>query len=156
MPRRRTMTEYREIVRRLQKSHSVRGIQRETGLHRTIIRKIKNWLEKDYSFVVIHSLIQPLYECSEATVRRAHKQTLPCLKKPVLLRETIPGAIMEVDYGYLGITYDQITDKRRKAYVCSGRLNHSRDAYREIVFNQDQNIFFNCHISAYEYFRGVP
>ena len=41
------MTEYREIVRRLQKSQSIRGIQRETGIHRTIIRKIKKYADKN-------------------------------------------------------------------------------------------------------------
>ena len=47
MPRRRTMTEYREIDRRLQKSQSIRGIRRETGIHRTIIRKIKKQADKN-------------------------------------------------------------------------------------------------------------
>lgn len=194
------MTEYIEVVKRLQDSQSIRGIQRETGIHRTIIRKIKKhadqngwsqpgaplpmeealyeifersttmdshplnawqekikeWLENKYSYVVIHQLIQPSYDCSEATIRRYIKKRFPAHKKAVMPRETIAGEVMEVDYGYLGITYDPVTDKRRKTYVFSGRLNHSRDAYREMVFGQKQEIFFECHIHAFEYFGGVP
>jgi transposase len=200
MPRRRTMTEYREIVRRLQKSQSIRGIQRETGIHRTIIRKIKKhadkngwsipgtplpseeslydicgksaihnchpldswqekikeWLDEDYSYVVIHKLIQPSHNCSEATVRRYIKKHFPGQKKAVTCRETVAGETMEVDFGYMGITYDSETNRRRKTYLFSGRLNHSRDAYREIIFDQKQQTFFNCHVHAFEYFGGVP
>lgn len=200
MPRRRRMTEYREIVRRLQQSQGIRAIQRETGLHRTIIRKIKKhadkngwsspgsplpteetlygifsrsatldshpldswkdkikeWLDEEYSYVVIHKLILPSYDCSEVTIRRYIKKYFPAYKKAVMTRETIAGEIMEVDYGYLGITCNPITNKKRKTYIFSGRLNHSRDAYREIVFGQEQDIFFQCHIHAFEYFGGVP
>jgi hypothetical protein len=50
MPGRRTMTEYRDVIRRLKMSQSVRSINRETGVHRNIIRNIrrvadnKGWL----------------------------------------------------------------------------------------------------------------
>lgn len=194
------MTEYREIISRLKKSQSIRGIQRETGMHRTIIRKIKQyatdndwlhpesqipdeatlyniwgklatpnahpldawqdkieeWLKLKYSYVVIHQLINPDFPCAEATIRRYVKKNFPAYHKPVMCRETIAGEIMEVDYGFLGITHDRITGKKRKTYIFSGRFRHSRDAYREIVFDQKQDTFFNCHINAFEYFAGVP
>lgn len=200
MPRRRTMTEFREIIRRLQKSQSIRGIQRETGVHRTIIRKLKQkatehgwlhpgspipneetlynicgkkttaqshpldawhdkikaWLKDNYSYVVIHQLIGPEYECSEATIRRYIRKHFSAHSKAVICRETIPGEVMEVDFGYLGITYDPLTDRNRKTYFFSGRLRHSRETYREIVFNQKQQVFFQCHVHAFEYFGGVP
>jgi transposase len=201
MPRRRTMTEYRDVIRRLKMSQSIREIARETGIHRTIIRKIKKiadkkgWLnpasrlpneetlynifdkkktvfkhpldewsdeikrlavDEKYSYVVIHKLIQKYYACSEATVRRYIKKNFPQTPKATMRRKTIAGEVMEVDFGYLGITYDPVTDRRRKTYLFSGRLQHSRDAYREIVFNQKQDIFFDCHIHAFEYFGGVP
>jgi transposase len=201
MPRRRTMTEYRDVIRRLKMSQSIREIARETGIHRTIIRKIKKiadkkgWLnptsrlpneetlynifekkkavfkhpldewndeikrlavDEKYSYVVIHKLIQKYYACSEATVRRYIKKNFPETPKATMRRKTIAGEVMEVDFGYLGITYDPVTDRRRKTYLFSGRLQHSRNAYREIVFNQKQDIFFDCHIHAFEYFGGVP
>jgi transposase len=201
MPRRRTMTDYRDVIRRLKMSQSIRGIKRETGVHREIIRKIKKiadkneWLnpashlpseetlysifekkktvskhpldrwyeeikrlavDEKYSYVVIHKLIQKHYACSEATVRRYIKKNFPKTPKATMRRKTIPGEIMEVDFGYLGITYDPVTNRRRKTYIFSGRLRHSRDVYREIVFNQKQQIFFECHMHAFEYFGGVP
>jgi len=194
------MTEYQEIVRRLKRSQAIRAIQRETGIHRTLIRRIwkisdkegwldpgsqipseevlyqvfnsdtipavhpleawkeqiKEWVENGYSYVVIHKLINPQYECSEATVRRYVKKNFPTYRKTVMRRETIAGEIMEVDFAYLGITYDPASKKNRKTYLFSGRLRHSRDAYREIVFNQKQDIFFECHTHSFEYFGGVP
>ena len=201
MPRRRTMTDYRDVIRRLKMSQSIRSIKRETGVHRNIIRKIKKvadkngWLnptsqlpseeklynifekmktvskhpldewheeikrlavDEKYSYVVIHKLIQKHYACSEATVRRYIKKNFPKAPKASMRRKTIPGEIMEVDFGYLGITYDHVTNRRRKTYIFSGRLRHSRDVYREIVFNQKQETFFECHMYAFEYFGGVP
>ncbi len=194
------MAEYREIVIRLKKSQSIRGIHKETGMHRTIIRKIKQyatdngwlhpdsqipteetlyniwgrlatpnahpldkwqdkieaWLKDKYSYVVIHQLIYPDFQCSEATVRRYIQKEFPAYHKVVMCRDTIAGEIMEVDYGYLGITHDHLTDKKRKTYIFSGRLRHSRDAYREIVFDQKQDTFFSCHMNAFEHFGGVP
>src|SRR4030042_5090058 len=199
--RRRTMTEYREVIRRLKETQGKREIQRETGIHRTIIRKIerealkkgwlipgsglpneaelaqafgnerkqythpmsvwdtkiKDWVEKEYSFVVIHNLVlQRGVKCSEATVRRYVKTRFPKAPKTTMRRDTIPGEVMEVDFGFLGVTYDLASNRRRKTYVFSGRLRHSRDVYREIVFDQKQETFFECHVNAFESFNGVP
>lgn len=199
MPRRKTVTEYVNVIRRLKKEQSIRGIQRETGIHRTILRKIKKvavkkgwlnqfslpseneiyeaffvknepqrhpledwyddikrWIDEGYSYVVIHKLLNKQYDCSESTVRRFIRKRFPKMPKTSMVRETTPGEIMEVDFGYLGITYDFDTKKNRKTYVFSARLRHSRKAYRQKVFNQDQKTFFKCHIYAFEYFGGVP
>lgn len=195
------MTEYRDIIIRLKKLQSIRAIQRETGIHRTIIRKIKKvaekkgwlspfnsvlptekelqqifiikenqnthplkcwyneierWINEGYSYVVIHRLINQNYSCSEATVRRYIKKHFPVKPKTVMVRDLICGEIMEVDFGYLGITYDPFTKKNRKTYVFSARLRYSRKAFRIKVFGQHQDTFFKCHILAFEYFGGVP
>jgi transposase len=63
---------------------------------------------------------------------------------------------MEVDFGDVGYLYDPVTKKKRKAWVFSGRLNYSRIAWREIVFDQKQDTFFQCHIHAFDFFGGVP
>ncbi len=110
-------------------------------------------MEEGYSYVVIHNLINKYYSCSEATVRRYIKNMFPVKPKTVMVRNTIPGEIMEVDFGYLGITYDSITNKDRKTYIFSGRLRHSRKAFRIKVFNQKQETFFKCHIYAFECFN---
>jgi transposase len=199
MARKKNMTEYRDIIRRLKAGQSIRGIQRETGIHRTIIRKLHKravkrgwlevsaplpgndelelcldpprreaqpldafrerigaWVEKEYSYVVMHRLISREYECSEATVRRYVKKQFRKAADAVMVRPTVAGETMEVDFGYLGLTVDEKTGKRRKTYLFSGRLNHSRKTYRQIVFDQKQETFFMCHVRAFEYFGGVP
>ena len=40
------MAELRDVIRRLKLGHGVRDIQRSTGLHRTIIRKLKETAEE--------------------------------------------------------------------------------------------------------------
>jgi transposase len=195
------MTEYREIVRRLRAGMGLREIQRDTGMHRTIVRAIRGmaevegwleeqqplpseeavqkvragaqgkkkqrhpllgyleefrqWMKAGHSFVVMHLLIKDRYPCSEATVRRFVQRYLPSGKKPVMVRETVPGRDMEVDFGYLGITHDRQSGRNRRTHVFSGRLRHSRLAYREITFDQKARTFFLCHMHAYEYFGGV-
>ena len=63
---------------------------------------------------------------------------------------------MEVDFGHLGITLDAATRSRRRSWVFSGRLRHSRRAYREVVLDQKQETFFACHMHAFEWLGGVP
>src|SRR5512134_891965 len=51
MPRRRTMAELRDVVRRLKLGHGVRAIAREAAVHRKIVREVRTlaqsrgWLE---------------------------------------------------------------------------------------------------------------
>jgi transposase len=196
------MTEFRELIRRFRAGHGNRQIQRDTGIHRTIIRdfrglaelegwldptsplpseeeiqkirlrtgarkqsehplyayceEFRRWVKEEYSFVVMHQLIKDRYACSEATVRRFVGKYFPSRPTPVMVRSTVPGQDMEVDFGYLGITYDPQTRRNRKTYIFSARLRHSRLAYRETVFNQKTYTFLLCHMHAFEYYDGVP
>ena len=193
-----------EIVRRLRMNQSIKAIKRETGKHRSVIRrvrelaeeegwldaaelpgerqlreryheqqqaergaahpldahreKIAGWLElkEPYSFLVIHKLLTGSgVKYSETTVRRYIHRHFPKAVRPVMRRETKPGEVMEVDFGHLGLTWDTATRSRRRTWMFSGRLRHSRLAYREVVFNQKQQTFFACHIHAFEFFGGV-
>ena len=94
-------------------------------------------------------------EYSETTVRRYIHRQFPAPVRPVMRRETKAGEVMEVDFGHLGLTWDVNTRSRRRTWVFSGRLRHSRRAYREVVFDQKQETFFACHIHAFEWFGGV-
>jgi len=116
----------------------------------------ERWIEEEYTYVVMHELINDRYNCSETTVRRYVQRKFPKKIKPVIRRITNPGEVMEVDFGYLGITYNTSEKRNRKTYVFSARLRHSRKAYREIVFNQKADTFFQCHIHAFEFFGGIP
>ena len=194
------MAELRDVVGRLKLGHGVRDIQRSTGVHRTIIRRlrdlaaergwleagvtlpteeqieesrrggsgellahrldahkdeIKRWMDRGYSYVVMHDLIRSRVPCSEATVRRYVKNRFPTEVEVVMRRETKPGEVMEVDFGYLGLSYDPESGRNRRTWLFSGRLRHSRRAWRERVFDQKQQTFFRAHIHAFEYFGGV-
>ncbi len=195
------MTDFRDIIRRLRVPMGPRAIQRDTGIHRTIIRNLRTlaevegwldpqkplpseeqiqqlrggtrgkkeaphplcgyleefrrWVKEGYSYVVMHQLIKDRCACSESTVRRFVQKYLPTRVKPVMVRPTVPGRDMEVDFGYLGITYDAQTRRNRRTHIFSGRLRHSRLAYREPSFRQNEEAFFLGHMHAYEYFEGV-
>ena len=153
------MTEKREVIRRLRHGQSIRQINRETGIHRTIIRRIKalskekrwldtnkrlppeiaiarllergngkeeshpldqyrerikQWLDEKVSYLLIHEFLKQELDISEATVRRYCKKHFPGLPKLTYLRPTVAGKVMEVDFGYLGLTYDPQTRRNRK------------------------------------------
>ena len=195
--------ELQDVVNRLRMKQSIKAIKRETGKHRSVIRRvlqlaeqegwldeqqelpteqqlqevyheqrsgeegrrhpldahreqIAGWRKEDYSFLVIHKLLEKRgVEYSETTVRRYIHRQFPAPVRPVMRRETKAGEVMEVDFGHLGLTWDVNTRSRRRTWVFSGRLRHSRRAYREVVFNQKQETFFACHIHAFEWFGGV-
>jgi len=131
--------------------------QRVAGVHPLDSYRdyIKGLVEREVSYTVIHRLIQEKHPCDESTVRRYIKRAFPETIKPVIRREAEPG-IMEVDFGHLCMAIDDRTNKRVKAKVFSGRLRHSRKAYRKVVTTERQDLFFQCHIQAFEGFGGVP
>ena len=119
---------------------------------------IQRWVKVEkYSFTVMHQLLaQRGYAGSESTVRRYIYKVFPAAPDIVMRRTHTPGEILEVDFGYIGICWDERTQRRRKTWFFSARWRYSRKAYREIVFDQTEITFFNCHIHAFEYFHGVP
>ena len=132
--------ELQDVVNRLRMKQSIRRSSATTG----------------WCFLVIHQLLEKRgVEYSETTVRRYIHRQFPSPVRPVMRRETTAGEVMEVDFGHLGLTWDVNTRSRRRTWVFSGRLRHSRRAYREVVFNQKQETFFACHIHAFEWFGGV-
>ena len=129
------------------------GRQHPLDEHR---ERIAGWRQEGYSFLVIHKLLEGRgVEYSETTVRRYIYRHFPAPVRPVMRRDTKPGEVLEVDFGHLGLTWDASTRSRRRTWVFSGRLRHSRRAYREVVFDQKQQTFFACHMHAFEWFGGV-
>lgn len=193
--------ELREVVRRLKAGQGIRRVHAETGVHRTIIRalrdtaeaqrwldpdsplpseeevqrvrraevpaesaahpleafreQIKGWVEAGHSYVVMHQLIKDRYACSEATLRRFVLKRFPVRPRVSVARPTVAGQDMEVDFGYLGLTWDPNSRRARKTWLFSARLRHSRLAWREAVLEQKGPVFFRCHMHAFEYFGGV-
>lgn len=150
----RDLPDDQTLLKALNEFHTDSGNNKESTLN--VYRpEIERWLEKGISFVVMKRLLAGRYDCDESTIRRYVHREFPKQIKPVIQRDTIPGEVMEVDFGQLGYVLDE-QGQRRRAFVFSGRLRHSRKAYRQVVYDQKQETFYSCHIHAFEYFGGVP
>jgi transposase len=119
------------------------------------LEELGRWVAEGNSYTVMHELIRERVPCSLSTLSRFVKTRFPEQVDAVMRRETKPGEVMEVDFGYLGITWHPESGHNRKTWVFSGRLRHSRRAWRERCFDQKARTFFLCHIHALEHFGGV-
>ncbi|MCG8572994.1 MAG: hypothetical protein MJB14_22915 [Spirochaetes bacterium] len=91
-----------------------------------IKEKIEDWVKKGYTYVVITNLIQQYsINYNEITIRRYIKRHFPKIKRPVIRRTFFPGETAEVDFGYLGVMYHELSKRNRKVWIFSMRLNYS-------------------------------
>lgn len=121
----------------------------------TYREQISLWIKEGCSSVVIHQLLRDKYPCNVQTIRRYRKKHFPKIPEPIMVRSTVPGKELEVDFGELGKFYDD-SGTLRRVWLFSCRLRHSRKAYREIVLNQTLCTFLMGIVHAFEYFGGVP
>ena len=96
----------------------------------------EHWLEKKMSLTVIHKLVKEKASCSYTALRTFVHNNFPKHIQPVMIRNHIIGEIADVDFGYMGLCYDPVEKRNRKAWVFSLRLRYSRKAFRKIVFDQ--------------------
>lgn len=69
---------------------------------------------------------------------------------------TLPGAVAQVDFGYVGELFDPDQGLARKAWVFVMVLAHSRHMFCRLVFDQKTETWIRLHIQAFEAFGGVP
>jgi transposase len=117
--------------------------------------QIEQWHKQGISSVVIHRLLQDKCSCDIQVVRRYRQKHFPKKIEPVMVRSTVSGRDIEVDFGELGRFFDDEGNPKR-VWLFSLRLRHSRKAYREIVLDQTLQTFLMGHVHAFEYFNGVP
>jgi transposase len=117
--------------------------------------QIEQWHKQGYTSVVIHRLLQDKCSCDIQVIRRYRKKSFPKYIEPVMVRSTVAGRDLEVDFGELGQFYNKENEKKR-VWLFSLRLRHSRKAYREVVTDQKCQTFLMGHVHAFEYFNGVP
>lgn len=119
---------------------------------------IKQWRSEGMSAMVMQRLLEEMHSSCYGigALRRYIRKICPEIPDPVMVRATVAGDTMEVDFAFLGYVWDESLGKPRKAWVFSGRLRHSRRAYRKMVWKQDVATFLMCHVHAFEYFGGVP
>jgi transposase len=116
--------------------------------------QLEQWNKEGLSAVVIHQLLKDKCPCDVQAIRRYRNKHFPKPIEPVMVRSTVPGRDMDVDFGELGRFIDD-DGTIKKVWLFSLRLRHSRKAYREIVLNQTIPTFLMGHVHAFEYFRGV-
>lgn len=118
-------------------------------------KQLEQWSKEGLSSVVIQQLLKDKCSCDVQVIRRYRQKHFAKQIEPVMIRYTIPGKDMDLDFGYLGKFLD---DKRelKKVWLFSLRLRHSRKTYREIVLDQKISTFLMGHVHAFEHFNGVP
>jgi len=119
-------------------------------------KDLETYSEDGLSYVVMHQLIRERVFCSESTVRRYVQAHIESMRPQEVVRRARERGVMEVDFGRLGVVYDPRERRNRVAYVFSARLRYSSKAYRDVVYDQTQETFWECHIRAFDRFGGVP
>lgn len=145
MPNDEEIFKFWNSTSKAQKSHPL-------DLHRS---HIEQWKKDGCSAVVIHQLLKDQCSCDPQSIRRYLNKYFPNQVDPVMVRSTVPGQDLDIDFGYLGKFVDD-EGIIRKAWVFSFRLRHSRRTYREVVLDQSSKTFLLTHIHAFEWFGGVP
>jgi hypothetical protein len=103
-------------------------------------KQIELWHGQGYSSVVIHRLLQDKCRCDIQALRRYRQKHFPSHIEPVMVRSTVAGQDLEVDFGELGRFYDE-KGQLVRMWLFSLRLRHSGKAYREIVTDQKLQTF---------------
>ncbi len=117
--------------------------------------QIVKWMEGKLTGVRIHEELEGIgvkvgYSTVKEYISKIRK------RENIFIRiHTLPGEEAQVDFGYVGLTPDNC-GKRRKTWVFNMRLSYSRLDYYEKVYDQRVETFIQCHIHAFEYFKGVP
>jgi transposase len=172
---RNTIRKYKRILIKILQdkpiiSSDINLIMKEFRQIRKEERYSKNfgWLEKNKKMVELFAsecnnyvrLIEVLqkkgFSGSYSSLLRYLSKNFSNSDKPIIRIETKAGEAAQVDFGYAGKIYDEEDKCLKKAYVFVMVLCYSRDAYYEIVKNQDVQTWCNCHIHAFEYFAGIP
>lgn len=121
---------------------------------------IVSWLEKEPK-LSIQRIWEKLkeeqnYEYGYDSVRHFTRELKVSKDIYPVFEVTNPGEEAQVDFGYIGLIYDSVTRKKRKAHVFCMRLIYSRYDYYEVVFDQKVKTFLECHKNAFNHFGGVP
>lgn len=117
--------------------------------------KIIELIEQDLTAVRIHEELCLLgsnvsYSLVKKYIANIKKREDICIRF-----HTGPGEEAQVDFGYVGLTPDP-SGKRRKTWVFNMRLSYSRLDYYECVYDQKVETFIQCHINAFNFFKGLP
>ena len=87
-------------------------------------------------------------------VRHYVRKHRPPKQDVFMVLHSLPGEEAQVDFGFIGTLI--VGGRARKAWIFIMVLSYSRYMYAKIVLDQSVKTFISCHISAFQYFKGVP
>jgi transposase len=120
---------------------------------------ISEWLNEDkLKLTKVHiKLLRMGVNVSYSGLWRFARQHLGFGKKQitVLMADTAPGEVAEVDYGRLGIIYDPAVGRNRVLWALVVTLVFSRHQYVYVTHSQDLKSLINGIEEAWEFFGGV-
>jgi len=96
------------------------------------------------------------YDAVKRMVRRIQREqpVRPGVVSLVLKAE--PGKEAQVDFGYVGVLFDPVTEKMRRAWVFVMTLSFSRHMFVKAVFDQSSTTWLELHMDAFAFFGAVP
>jgi hypothetical protein len=90
----------------------------------------------------------------EIVKRKVHDLKCERQKIAYMRFETEPGYQAQVDFGEFQV--ENADSSTKKLYLFSMILGYSRKMYAEFIERCDLPTFLDCHIRAFDYFKGVP
>lgn len=120
---------------------------------------IKTWREHDESFVVISHKISRLLEgkrVPESTLRDYFHREIGTAPKVVIRRTNEEMGVAELDFGYLGVTYNNELRCNKKTWFVSLRFRNSRKAVRRKLYICDTLNVLAALSSIFKELDGVP
>ena len=174
---------FMDIVAMYRTGHSIRKIARVTGIHRNTIKKyikgdlfpqyqkkkskesilgpyqqiIKDYLEQDnYQATWIFERLKKMgYRGSYDTIKIYVRKIKEQKSRLAYVRfETEPGLQAQVDWGDFQI--QEPNGNTTTIYAFIMLLGYSRAMYIEFVDQCTLEVFMDCHIKAFRYFKGIP
>jgi transposase len=124
--------------------------------------RVKGWLGADVTVATIAQRLRDDHGvvASESSVRRwiaTHfADELARDKVTVPRGEVDPGSEAQIDYGRLGMWFDPATAKRVAVWAFVMVLSCLRHMFVRPVIRMDQTAWCAAHVSAFEFFGGVP
>ncbi|TFH35369.1 MAG: transposase, partial [Dehalococcoidia bacterium] len=66
-----------------------------------------------------------------------------------------PGLETQLDYGKMGLHFNELLGKNRTVWAFCGVLSHSRLPFIQFVYTQDQTSFVGSLVDMFEYYGGA-
>jgi transposase len=152
-----------ELRAAIEKHAPPKAAARQTSSVATWEPAIKKLLERDAKPTAIYQYLRLNDEEFDGSLsavkrlcRRLTKQEGPRAIDVAIPVDTVAGEVAQVDFGYVGLVFDEVKAVMRKAWIFVMTLGFSRHLFVDIVFDQKVETWCQLHIRAFAFFGGVP